>query len=65
MTGDNVGLLLVRPRPGSDRAVVAAVAGTGPAGPDGDGSASPDGDRGIAVPFCGRHQDVLCEPFHP
>jgi hypothetical protein len=32
VTGDNLGLLLVRPRPGSDRAVVAAVAGTGPAG---------------------------------
>ncbi len=30
--GDNLGVLLVRPRPGSDKAVVAAVTGTGPAG---------------------------------
>lgn len=32
VTGDDLGVLLVRPRPGSDTAVVAAVAGTGPAG---------------------------------
>ena len=31
-TGDDLGVLLVRPRPGSDTAVVAALAGTGPAG---------------------------------
>ena len=30
--GDDLAVLLVRPRPGSDTAVVAAVAGTGPAG---------------------------------
>lgn len=32
VTGDDLGVLLVRPRPGSDTAMVAAVAGTGPAG---------------------------------